>query len=285
MSRLNAGRQLGVALDVPAEDVADADVHQVEVLREHLGLRALAAALHAHDDVLVHGRHSRRVPSGKVAAGRCRVNPGGCGRASWRRPCFRRRRDRGRGRRVAGPGARRGIAVGNWPCARRGVNPFLHHHEAASFLGAHDQGAGGARQLTLQAEQQHFGRALRQPADADADEAVRRLELPGDLHARLRPCRPAPASPAATSASSPAPRPGRPRAGRARPAPRSRSSSAPGARGGVERLGEQPPPVLQPPPVQVGGDAPAAAAQAARTAPARRRRRHARAGSGQPMLS
>jgi hypothetical protein len=46
--------QLRVVLDVPAEDVAYADVHEVEIGLQHLGLRALAAALHAHDHVFPH---------------------------------------------------------------------------------------------------------------------------------------------------------------------------------------------------------------------------------------
>src|SRR5579862_3541363 len=45
---------LGVVLHVPAEDVSHADVHQVQVGRQHLALRALAAALDAHYDVLAH---------------------------------------------------------------------------------------------------------------------------------------------------------------------------------------------------------------------------------------
>src|SRR5215472_5982526 len=48
------GAGLGVVLHVPAEDVADADVHQIQVSGEHRALCALAAALHAHDDVLAH---------------------------------------------------------------------------------------------------------------------------------------------------------------------------------------------------------------------------------------
>ena len=46
--------ELGVVLDVPAEDVADADVLQVERLGQQLGLRPLSAALCAHDDELAH---------------------------------------------------------------------------------------------------------------------------------------------------------------------------------------------------------------------------------------
>ena len=37
------GAQLGVVLHVPPEDVPHADVHQVQVRGQHLGLRALAA--------------------------------------------------------------------------------------------------------------------------------------------------------------------------------------------------------------------------------------------------
>jgi len=51
------GAQRGVVLDVPAEDVADTDVFQLEGLGEQLGLGALPAALDAHDDVLVHPSH------------------------------------------------------------------------------------------------------------------------------------------------------------------------------------------------------------------------------------
>jgi hypothetical protein len=47
--------KFGVVLDVPAEDVADADVLQVEGVGQQFGLGTLAAALHAHDDVLTHG--------------------------------------------------------------------------------------------------------------------------------------------------------------------------------------------------------------------------------------
>src|ERR1700744_1816055 len=47
--------ELGVVLHVPAEDVPDADVHEIEVAREQLALRALAAALHPHDHVFAHG--------------------------------------------------------------------------------------------------------------------------------------------------------------------------------------------------------------------------------------
>jgi hypothetical protein len=45
---------LGVVLDIPAEDVPHADVLEVEFVGQPLGLRALSAALDAHDDVLVH---------------------------------------------------------------------------------------------------------------------------------------------------------------------------------------------------------------------------------------
>ena len=48
------GAELSVVLHVPAEDIADADMHQVEIFGEHRGLGALAAALHAHDDVFAH---------------------------------------------------------------------------------------------------------------------------------------------------------------------------------------------------------------------------------------
>ena len=51
------GAELGVIPDVPPEDVAHADVHQVEVGGEHLALGALPAALHAHDHVFAHAAH------------------------------------------------------------------------------------------------------------------------------------------------------------------------------------------------------------------------------------
>ena len=54
--------------DVPAEDVADADVDEVEVVGEQLGLRALAAALHAHDHVLAHPPSLSRNACGRVWA-------------------------------------------------------------------------------------------------------------------------------------------------------------------------------------------------------------------------
>ena len=43
-----------MGLDVPPEDVADADVDQVVTLAQQLRLGALAAALHSHDHVLAH---------------------------------------------------------------------------------------------------------------------------------------------------------------------------------------------------------------------------------------
>jgi len=46
--------QLGVVLDVPAEDVTDADVLQLKALGQELGVGAFPAALDAHDDVLAH---------------------------------------------------------------------------------------------------------------------------------------------------------------------------------------------------------------------------------------
>ena len=41
----HARQQLGVRLDIPAKDVADTDVDDVEVFREQLGLRSLTTAL------------------------------------------------------------------------------------------------------------------------------------------------------------------------------------------------------------------------------------------------
>src|SRR5580693_9085349 len=46
--------ELGVVLHVPPEDIPDRDVLQVEAPGEHLGVRPLAAALDAHDDVFPH---------------------------------------------------------------------------------------------------------------------------------------------------------------------------------------------------------------------------------------
>jgi hypothetical protein len=48
------GAQLGAVLDVPAEDVTDTDVLQIEGLGQQLGLGPLPAALDTHDDVLAH---------------------------------------------------------------------------------------------------------------------------------------------------------------------------------------------------------------------------------------
>src|SRR6202012_3352175 len=52
---LDLGPHLGVVLHVPAEDVPHADVHEIEVTGQQLALRALTAALHAHDHVFAHG--------------------------------------------------------------------------------------------------------------------------------------------------------------------------------------------------------------------------------------
>src|SRR5580704_13014789 len=51
---LHLRAHLGVVQHIPPEDVAHADMHQVQVSREHLALGALPAALHAHDHVLAH---------------------------------------------------------------------------------------------------------------------------------------------------------------------------------------------------------------------------------------
>src|SRR5581483_5881134 len=48
------GAHLGVVLYLPAEDVADADVDEVEARREQPGLRALPAAGDTHDHVFPH---------------------------------------------------------------------------------------------------------------------------------------------------------------------------------------------------------------------------------------
>jgi hypothetical protein len=56
------GAELGVVLDVPTEDVADADLHEVEGLAQQSRLCSLPAALDPHDDVLAHhGIVSHRV--------------------------------------------------------------------------------------------------------------------------------------------------------------------------------------------------------------------------------
>src|SRR5678815_4147489 len=68
------GAQLGVVLDVPAEDVADADVFQVVGFGEELGLGAFPAALDAHDDVLVHPSHPSSC-AGTVSRVRCWTSP------------------------------------------------------------------------------------------------------------------------------------------------------------------------------------------------------------------
>jgi hypothetical protein len=50
------GTELRVVLHLPAEDVTDADLRQLEILGEHRGLGPLAAALDAHHHVLAHAR-------------------------------------------------------------------------------------------------------------------------------------------------------------------------------------------------------------------------------------
>src|SRR5215510_2717871 len=65
-----------MVLDVPPEDVADADVLQVEGLGQQFGLRALPTALDAHDDVLAH--LATRLPrTGPSASLPCQSNPSG----------------------------------------------------------------------------------------------------------------------------------------------------------------------------------------------------------------
>ena len=56
----NAGAQLGVALEVPTEDVADTDVNQVEILGQQFCLGSFAAALDTHDDELIHPTLDKR---------------------------------------------------------------------------------------------------------------------------------------------------------------------------------------------------------------------------------
>src|SRR2546423_15053826 len=63
------GAQLGVPLHVPAEDVDDADVHQVQVLGEEGGLGTLAAALDSHDHVLSHDRTMTSTPCAAAGGG------------------------------------------------------------------------------------------------------------------------------------------------------------------------------------------------------------------------
>ena len=48
------GADLRVVLHIPPEDVPDSDMHEVEVLGEHLGVSSLTAALDAHDDIFPH---------------------------------------------------------------------------------------------------------------------------------------------------------------------------------------------------------------------------------------
>src|SRR5258708_1454153 len=50
----DARRELRVALNVPAEYIADTNVHQVKVALQQLGLSPLATALDAHENELVH---------------------------------------------------------------------------------------------------------------------------------------------------------------------------------------------------------------------------------------
>src|SRR5215470_10332921 len=79
------GAQLGVLLHVPPEDVADADVHQVQVGGEHARLGALAAALDAHDDVFAHAASLPYRGRGPRGSGVRRSNAGPPGRR--RRAC------------------------------------------------------------------------------------------------------------------------------------------------------------------------------------------------------
>jgi hypothetical protein len=51
-------------LDIPPQDVAHADVHEVEILGEHGAVRALAAALDTHDDVFPHGANPKQRAAG-----------------------------------------------------------------------------------------------------------------------------------------------------------------------------------------------------------------------------
>ena len=51
---LNFGSELRMVLDVPAEDVAHADVNQIESTDQSRSLSSLATTLDTHDHVLVH---------------------------------------------------------------------------------------------------------------------------------------------------------------------------------------------------------------------------------------
>src|SRR6187399_258806 len=53
--------QLGMTLNVPTENVSDADMHEIEVLSEHFCLGSFATPLHSHDDVLMHGKLRRSI--------------------------------------------------------------------------------------------------------------------------------------------------------------------------------------------------------------------------------
>src|SRR6204780_4973077 len=96
---------LGAVLNIPAEDVTHADVHDVQIGREQLALGALAAALHPHDHVLAH-------VTSLAYAGGCRYPPGP------RRPSSRQ--DRGNSRWPRGPGVRGARAAAAWPLPRTG---------------------------------------------------------------------------------------------------------------------------------------------------------------------
>jgi hypothetical protein len=63
------GAQLGVVLDVPAEDVADADVFELKGFGQELGVGAFPAALDAHDDVLAHPVTCLGAPELSVVSG------------------------------------------------------------------------------------------------------------------------------------------------------------------------------------------------------------------------
>jgi len=57
--------QLRVALDMPAKNIAYADVRQIKLGSEQLRLGAFAAALDAHDDIFMHGS-SIKLDEGQV---------------------------------------------------------------------------------------------------------------------------------------------------------------------------------------------------------------------------
>src|SRR5207302_7153850 len=69
---LHLGTKLGAMLHVPPEDIADADVLEIQILCEQFRLGSLATALDPHDHVLTHAvsspyPHAMNLPSEKPA--------------------------------------------------------------------------------------------------------------------------------------------------------------------------------------------------------------------------